>query len=125
MMFRILLLAIFVLGVSPASYGQSANPRVGLTMQGSAEPGGNVIRDSLGKPCLDIEAAARSETVNPDMLEHVVSVKNNCSRLIKVKVCYYGSEQCKQFDLQGYKRVDTILGVMRAIRFFRYTLFQK
>lgn len=59
------------------------------------------------------------------MLEHVVSVKNSCPRLIKVKVCYYGSEQCKQFDVQPYKRVDTILGVMRGVKFFKYTLSQK
>lgn len=94
-------------------------------MQGAAESGGNIVRDSLGRPCLDVEAAARRETINPDMLEHVVSVKNNCSRSLKVKVCYYGSEQCKQFDVQRYQRVDTILGVMRGIQFFRYTVSQK
>lgn len=97
-----------------------------LTMQGQAEQSGtSIVRDPLGRPCLDVEAAARTEAVNPDLLDHVVSVKNNCSRLIKVKVCYLNSDRCNSFDLLAYKRVDTILGTMNKIAVFRYSLFQK
>ncbi|WP_439405850.1 hypothetical protein ACNJX9_31420 [Bradyrhizobium sp. DASA03076] len=96
-----------------------------LTVQEPAEPSGNVVRDPLGKACLDVEAAARPQSSNHDMLDHVVSIKNNCLRPIKVKLCYYKSESCKQFDVQAYKRVDTILGAMRGVSFFRYSVFQK
>lgn len=96
-------------------------------MQGPAEQqsGGSVIRDGLGRPCLDVEAAARAQVVNPAMVDHVVSVKNNCPRLIRVKVCYFNSERCNELTLQGYKRVDSILGTMRGISTFRYSILQR
>ncbi|MGY4344976.1 hypothetical protein ACVWXM_001440 [Bradyrhizobium sp. GM7.3] len=95
-------------------------------MQGGADPfSGPIIRDALGKPCLDVEAAARSHATNKDVVDHVVSVKNNCPRLIKVNVCYFNSQHCNALDLQGYKRIDTILGTMTNIRIFRYSITQK
>lgn len=98
----------------------------GLTMQGPPESSNSaVIRNALGKPCLDIEAAARAHVIDRDMLDHVVSVKNNCPRTIKVKVCYFDSDACNVFDIQAYKRVDTILGTMRKVSNFRYTITQK
>ena len=97
-----------------------------LTMQGPAEPSSwPIIRDALNRPCLDVEAAARVQVVNPDMVDHVVSVKNNCPRLIKVKVCYFNSERCNQVDVPGYQRVDVTLGSMRGNNYFRYMLQQK
>lgn len=122
---KVALIAALVAGIGSTASGQSSQPAARLTIQGPAEQAGITVKDALGKPCLDIEAAARPETINPDMLEHVVSLKNNCSRLIKVKLCYYNSEQCKQFDVQGYRRVDTTLGVMKGVKFFRYSLTQK
>lgn len=108
-----------------AAHAQSSARTNRLTIQGPADQPGSIPKDALGRPCLDLEAAARGQVVNPDMLDHVVSVKNNCARLIKVKVCYFGSEQCRQFDVQGYKRVDTILGTMRGVKFFRYSINAK
>lgn len=97
-----------------------------ITMQGPAENSGSaVVRNALGKPCLDIEAAARAHTIDRDVLDHVVSVKNNCPRTIKVKICYLNSESCNALDVQAYKRVDTILGTMRKVSNFRYTITQK
>lgn len=97
-----------------------------LTMQGPAESGGsNIIRDALNRPCLDVEAAARPHATNRDVVDHVVSVKNNCPRLIKMKVCYFNSDNCNSFDLTGYKRIDTVLGTMTGIKMFKYTIFQR
>lgn len=59
------------------------------------------------------------------MLDHVVSLKNNCPRIIRAKVCYFSSDHCNEVVVQGYKRVDTILGTMRGVKFFRYALTQK
>lgn len=111
-----------------SAHAQSNTPSTSsLTMQGPAEQSGvRPIRDALGRPCLDIEAAARSHVVNPNVVDHVISLKNGCSRNIKVKVCYYHSDQCKESEVQGYKRVDTILGTMtKASSIFRYTVFQR
>lgn len=97
-----------------------------LTMQGAADQaGGQIARDSFGRPCLDVEAAARAQVVNSDMLDHVVSLKNNCPRVIRAKVCYFGSDHCNDVVVRGYSTVDTILGTMRGVKFFRYSLLQK
>lgn len=104
----------------------TTTPSASITLQGPADQAGaSVVRDALGRPCLDVEAAARAHTVNPDMLDHVVSLKNNCPRIIRVKVCYFNSDRCNDVVVQGYKRVDTILGTMRGVKFFRYSMIQK
>ncbi|MCP2131429.1 MULTISPECIES: hypothetical protein [Bradyrhizobium] len=107
------------------AYAQIGSTSSRLTLQGAAEQSNKpIIRDALGRPCLDVEAAARAHIVNPQVVDHVVSVKNNCSRRINVKVCYFGSDRCNVFDLLGYKRMDTILGTMTGIKVFKYTVFQ-
>jgi len=115
--------ALVLVGTGPL-WAQATPPR--LTMQGPAEKTKDAIpRNALGKPCLDVEAASRPRLVDPTMLDHVVSLKNTCPRLIKVKVCYVNSTRCNEEDVQAYKRVDTILGSMKGVSFFRYTLTQK
>lgn len=104
--------------------GGTSAPR--LTMQGAAEQSrAPIIRDALGRPCLNVEAAARAGVVNPEMLDHVVSLKNNCPRVIRAKVCYFHAEHCNDLVVQGYSRVDTILGTIRNVKTFRYSVFQK
>ncbi|MBI5128466.1 MAG: hypothetical protein HZA66_03405 [Rhodopseudomonas palustris] len=117
--------AALILAVSgSACNAQTTTPR--LTMQGPAERSiAPVPRDALGRACLDVEAAARRQSINSDMLDHVVSFKNSCPRQIKVKVCYLNSTRCNDLDIQAYKRVDTILGQMKGVGFFRYTVTQR
>ncbi|MCK1294837.1 hypothetical protein [Bradyrhizobium sp. 30] len=101
----------------------STNPR--FTLQGPAEPSNSpVIKDALNRPCLDVEAAARPHVVDTKIVDHVVSIKNNCARKIKVKVCYFNSEHCNLLDVAPYHRVDTVLGTMRGVTFFRYSMEQ-
>ena len=113
----------------PTAHGQTTqttSTKPNITMQGPAENSGALVpRNALGRPCLDVEAAALAQTINPEMLDHVVSIKNNCPRTIRVKACYYGSERCNEVTVMAYKRVDTILGTMRGVNFFRYTLTQR
>lgn len=118
------LAALVFVSSGKACQAQSLSPR--LTMQGPAEASAaSVPRDGLGRPCLDIEAAAREQTVNPNMFDHVVSIKNICPRLIKVKVCYFNSTRCSDEDVRAYKRLDVVLGSMRGVKFFKYTITQK
>lgn len=115
-----------LLGWVSVAQCQTSSTRSRLTLQGPAEQSGSpVIRDALNRPCLDVEAAARAHVINPDMVDHVVSVKNSCPRPIKLKICYFQSDRCKEVDVQAYKRVDTILGTMTKIFTFRYSVFQK
>lgn len=116
-----------LIAAAGAAQGQTASvsPAVPkLTPQGPADISlaSPLLRDSLGRLCFDVEAAARAHVVAPDLFDHVVSIKNNCSRPLKLKACYYGSERCNLVELQPYKRADTILGTMRNIRFFRYVI---
>lgn len=120
--------AVILAAAAPSSCSQAQSQadgsRPSFTLQGAAEPGPSIVRDALNRPCLDIEAAARGHVANTSVVDHVVSIKNNCSRLIKTKICYFRSESCKEFDLQPYKRVDTILGTTTSL-YFRYSVFQK
>lgn len=119
-------LLVALVGASAHGASPTVSTQPGITMQGQAEPSSaSLIRDALGRPCLDVEAAARRQIVNPQMLDHVVSINNKCSRLIKVKVCYFRSDRCRDLDLQPYKRVDTILGSMAGVAFFRYMILQR
>lgn len=111
---------------SPAFPQTAATPTPRLTMQGAAEnTGTSIIRDALGRPCLDVEAASKPHTIDPAMVDHVVSIKNSCARLIRAKVCYYKTDRCNELTIQGYKRIDTILGTMRGVAMFRYSILQK
>lgn len=116
---------IFLLSiVTPVQSQTSSTPR--LTMQGPAEQtGAPSLRDALGRPCLDVEAASRAHVVNPQMLDHVVSLKNNCVRQVSAKVCYFSTDRCKDVVLPAYKRADIILGTMRSVNTFRYSISQK
>jgi hypothetical protein len=97
-----------------------------LTMQNSGENAAlTVHRNPFGKPCLSIEAASRSEVVNPHVYNHVVSVYNTCSSLIKVRLCYYHSDQCIDVEVSGGQRKDTVLGIYPHIRYFRYSYKEK
>jgi hypothetical protein len=126
-MFRsLLILGIALLVSFRAASAQSTLPPPKFTLQGGPEQADALwMKDSLGRPCLDIEAAARPHVVDPQVLDHVVSVKSNCSRLFKIKVCYYGSDRCVPMDISAYKRVDAVLGTMKGISSFRYSVLQR
>lgn len=105
------------------AYAQATKP--GFAMQGSADTSDSpVILDAANRPCLNVEAAAKGHSANGELMDHIVSVKNNCSRMIRIKICYYHSDHCKEATVYGYQRVDTILGTMKMST-FRYSLSQK
>ncbi|MGY3361277.1 hypothetical protein ACVWZK_007940 [Bradyrhizobium sp. GM0.4] len=123
---NILLSSVALIGAASPANSQSNQSGTRLTIQGPAEQSnGPVVRNALGRPCLDVEAAARQQVVNPKMVDHVVSLKNNCPRVIHAKVCYFNSDRCNELTLTAYKRIDTILGTMSGITFFRYSIVQK
>jgi hypothetical protein len=106
---------------------QTANSSSSLfRIEGSAEPSTTpVVRDPLGHPCIDAEAAVRAHVVNPDLMDHIVSLKNNCPTRIKAKICYAGSNNCTELTIGSYGRMDTILGTMSGVKSFRYTISHK
>ena len=95
-----------------------------LTLQGPAQQSTSIVRDVLGRACLDVEAAARGHVANPNMLDHVVSIKNNCALRINVKICYAKTEICKTNEISGHMRLDVILGTQMNMKFFQYQITQ-
>ncbi|MCK1468410.1 hypothetical protein [Bradyrhizobium sp. CW10] len=109
-----------------SAIAQSTSTSHGFVSQGPAEKSNSTdLKDSLGRPCLDIEAAAKASVITPNMFQHIVSVRNSCNRVIKVRVCYFNSDRCNAFDLAASKRIDSILGTMTGVKYFRYSVFQK
>ena len=77
-------------------------------------------RDFAGKPCLETSGVSRPLASNPRILDHAVSFENHCFDRIKVKVCYYHTDDCTDVDVPGNSRKEQIIGVFPAIQQFRY-----
>jgi hypothetical protein len=63
---------------------------------------------------------ARPQAINKRLFEHVISANNSCPQVIKMDVCYYGSQRCVPLSVPGYSRREVVLGVMPAIEDFRF-----
>src|SRR6516225_6078792 len=47
-----------------------------------------------GKPCISVFGGAQPQQINPLIYNHTVTATNACGLIIKLKVCYYHTEQC-------------------------------
>jgi hypothetical protein len=121
--------AVILLSFGHCAVAQSDSSglfRSRLTLQGGGENAAlSVHRDALGRPCLDFEAASRAHVINPNVYDHVVSIHNRCVKLIKLNVCYYGSDRCIDMEVPALSRKDGILGIYPSMRFFRYSYKEK
>ncbi len=126
----ILLGTLSIMVVSRDADAQLTNPNTPyksrLTLQNSGENAAlTVHRNSLGKPCLNIEAASRSHVINPRVYDNIVSFQNQCNILIKVRVCYFGTESCVDVEVLAQKRTDAVLGIRPNSQYFRYSYKEK
>lgn len=126
----ILLGTLFFLAISSDANAQIPNPNASyksrLTLQNSGENAAlTVHRNSLGKPCLNIEAASRAHVINPQVYDNIVSFQNQCNVLIEVRVCYFGSESCVDVEIPARQRKDAILGIRPNSQYFRYSFKEK
>jgi hypothetical protein len=93
-----------------------------------APSGSNEIlrhRDFTGRACLVVNAFARPHTVNPNLYDHVIDVRNVCPQRIAMQVCYYQTQDCIAIDVPGDDRKEAILGTMPSERDFRYEFREK
>lgn len=126
----VLLGALFVLAIGGDTNAQITNQNAPyksrLTLQNSGENAALTIhRNSLGKPCLNIEAASRAHVINPNVYDNIVSFQNQCNILIKVRVCYFGSESCVDVEVPARQRKDAVLGIRPNSQYFRYSFREK
>jgi hypothetical protein len=77
-------------------------------------------RGPTGKPCLAVAGYAQAEVVNPKIFEHIIMASNSCSQPIKFQVCYYLSQHCVPADVPGYGQKEVTLGIMPALKDFRF-----
>jgi myo-inositol catabolism protein IolC len=94
----------------------------GLSAQGYTASDGieRRHRDYTGKPCLETSGVSRPLASNPRILDHAVSLENHCVDRIKVKVCYYHTDECTDVEVPGNSRKEQVIGVFPAMQQFRY-----
>ena len=93
-----------------------------------------------GKPCLTFEGDVRPEgptasffgSTGPDkkaepgalpvpkIYEHGIKVSNSCGQNIKVKVCYYKTDECIMLNVPPWDKKEAVLGIYPGLSGFRY-----
>jgi hypothetical protein len=91
-----------------------------LALDDPENAGARVHRDPYGKPCVGVVGLSRPQVVNTKMFDQTIIADNHCSALIKLKVCYYGSQTCLPVEVPPYGRKETLLGFFPAMKEFRY-----
>jgi hypothetical protein len=74
----------------------------------------------LGKPCLVIQGYAKPEISNKNIYQHSIRVANNCGQSIKVRVCYYRTEDCVLMTVPQWESKIAILGIFPALKRFQF-----
>jgi hypothetical protein len=82
-------------------------------------------RDFTGKPCLDVAGSARARTTDPNLYDHLITVRNNCPQRIAMQVCYYLTHDCIPMEIPGGARKDAILGTLPSVKDFRFEFREK
>jgi hypothetical protein len=109
-------------------YGRSSAPIYGGTgispqaspfrpMEGTFAPN---HKSPDGKACISVHPSARPQIVNPKIIDQIVMVNNSCGQSIKVQVCYADSSDCIIVSLNGYQKLQRILGIASGSTTFRF-----
>jgi hypothetical protein len=111
--------------LSPPSIGGTLPSSAPRTFGSSASSEVLRHRDFTGKPCLEVSGSARAHTVNPNLYDHVISVRNNCPQRIALQVCYYQTHDCIPLEIAGGARKEAILGTLPSTKDFRFEFREK
>jgi hypothetical protein len=65
----------------------------------------------IGKPCLEVFPVANAQAINSNIYDHDLLLNNQCSRTIRLSVCYYQTRSCSPFAIAGYTRQLKPLGI--------------
>jgi hypothetical protein len=76
--------------------------------------------DANGQPADPNDPGVQPQPSGPKIFEHSIVARNNCSTLIKLKVCYYHTQSCVPIEVPAYGRKDALLGIYPSLKDFRY-----
>jgi hypothetical protein len=106
-----MLIALLALGVLTAGDAVSAQPDTGIGINSEVV---------YKKQCFAIQGVARNQTIDPKMFDHVIYVKNECFKPVKLKVCYHDTDRCVDILVPPRSNKETWLGAFPSMRFFQY-----
>lgn len=115
------LAAAVALALHQAASGQGLTP-VGLV--GTYDKTFHA-RGPTGHLCLTVATSTRNNAILSNTYQHLVTVKNSCSKTIAVKVCYKGSDECKQANVRPYQEETVFLGEMTGVPVFDFDYVEK
>jgi len=108
-------------------FGSNSTPLVGGSggiqlprFSGSQNASAQLHLGPTGKPCLRVLGQVTEQKINHNIFNHMIIVDNDCSQRIKMQVCYYKSEHCILIDILGYGHKQSTLGIMAAMKEFRF-----
>jgi hypothetical protein len=73
-----------------------------------------------GQPCISVHPREVPQIADPHIVNHVVLVDNVCGQSIKVQVCYFQRSSCIMVAVNGYQKLERILGISPGMTGFRY-----
>ena len=73
-----------------------------------------------GKLCISVHPSAQPQIINPKIMDQIVIVQNICGQSIRVQVCYVGSSDCIIVSLNGYQKLQRVLGITSGSTPFRF-----
>jgi hypothetical protein len=111
----------------PITGSSGIRPPVDTTPTFGASSGTEILRhrDFAGKACLDVGGFARAHTIDTNLYDHVITVRNNCPLRIALQVCYYRTRDCIPIEIPGGARKEAILGTLPSTRDFRFEFREK
>jgi hypothetical protein len=97
-----------------------------------------VHQDAAGNPCVTVAAHSIPKTdfrkifgggqtsdgtdIKLKTFEHIISAHNHCALTVRLRVCYYGSQNCLPLDVPGHDDGEVSLGISPESGFhYQYT----
>jgi hypothetical protein len=72
-----------------------------------------------GSNCISAFASSQTQAINTNIYNHILAFKNDCAQPIRVRACYYNTQDCITVAIPSYKREQKFLGVF-PLRDFRF-----
>lgn len=72
-----------------------------------------------GISCISTFAFSLAQAINKNIYNHILVINNDCSLPIRVRACYFETQDCITAAIPPYKREQKILGVF-PLKDFRF-----